>query len=102
MYVRVLNFVCRKETQKEQIQSVYRLMIKEARDIDGFIGGTLLMQETACDGMALMYWKDEAAAAAAGPILVEVLAEHIYSLLDTPPEIRGYHVVENGIKPEDL
>jgi hypothetical protein len=102
MYVRVLNFVCRQEIEREQVQRFYRLMIEHAQDIDGFIGGTLLMQEAACDGMALMYWTDKEAASTAGPVLLEILGQHIHDLLDTPPDIRGFDVVETGIKLEDL
>lgn len=100
MYVRVLNFTCRPETDKQQIQTVYRLIIDEARTVDGFIGSTLLMRESACVGMAMIYWKDETAAAEAGPVMVSLLGEHAHDLLDNPPEIEGYHVVENGILPE--
>jgi hypothetical protein len=100
MYVRVLNFVCRKDTQTEQIQQVYRLMVDEARGIEGFLGATLMMRENACQGMAMMYWQNEQAASNAGPILIEVLGKYIHELLDTPPEISGYHVVENGILPD--
>jgi hypothetical protein len=101
MYVRVLSFVCRPEVERKRIQDLYRMVIGRARDMDGFIGGTLLMQEAACDGMALMYWTNKEAAASAGPVLLEILGRHIHDLLDTPPDIRGYDVVENGIKPED-
>lgn len=100
MYVRVLTFVCREDVHKEQVQKVYRLMVHEARGINGFIGSTLLMRENACNGMAMLYWEDEQAAADAGPILVDLLGEHIHDLLDTPPDIAGYHVVENGILPQ--
>jgi hypothetical protein len=101
MFVRVLNFVCREDTQKEQIQQVYRLVIERAQEIEGFVGSTLLMQQDACNGMALMYWQSEEAAAQAGPFLVEILGEYIHDLLDTPPEVAGYYVVENEIVPNN-
>lgn len=97
MYVRVLNFTCRQDTEVEQIQQVYRLIVEEARTADGFIGSALLMKENACLGMAMMYWQDETAAANAGARIVSLLGEHAHAVLDHPPEVEGYHVIENGI-----
>jgi hypothetical protein len=102
MYVRVLNFVCREETQKEDIQRVYRKVVEEAGSADGFIGSALLMKENACLGMAMMYWRDAEAAAKAGPGIVTILGEHIHDLLDHPPDIEGYHLIENGIITEAI
>ena len=100
MYVRVLNFVCRANTETSDIRRIYRLIADEAGNSDGFIGSTLLMRENACLGMALMYWRDEHSAAEAGPAIVELLGEHAHSLLDNAPEIEGYYVIENGILPD--
>ena len=100
MYVRVLHFTCREDVEKPQIQKVYRLVVEQARNVDGFIGATLLMRENACLGMAMMYWRDEYAAGKAGPSIVSVLGKHAYDLLEHPPDMEGYYVVENGILPD--
>ena len=100
MFVRVLNFTCRKETEISDIQEVYRTIADHARTFDGFVGSTLLMRQHACCGMAMMYWDSEEAASAAGTGIVALLGEHAYHLMDDAPEIQGYHVIENGILPE--
>jgi hypothetical protein len=100
MYVRVLHFTCREDTQKHQIQDVYRRIVSEVQDADGFIGSTLMMREHACLGMAMMYWRDDAAAAKAGPHIVSLLGEHAHGLLEHAPQIEGYFVIENGILPK--
>lgn len=100
MFVRVLNFTCRKDTDIDQIRQVYRRIADHARTIEGFVGSTLLMRQHACCGMALMYWESEQAAADAGTGIVELLGEHAHDLMEGPPEIQGYHVIENGILPE--
>jgi hypothetical protein len=48
----------------------------------------------------MMYWRDEVAAGAAGPEIVRLLGEHAYSLMQSAPEIEGYHVIESEILPE--
>lgn len=102
MFVRVLNFTCRQDTDIDQIRQVYHRIADHARTVDGFVGSTLLMRQHACCGMAMMYWESEQSAANAGTGIVELLSEHAYALLDGPPDIQGYHVVENGILPEKL
>lgn len=97
MYVRVLSFVCRADVEADHIQSVYRELANNASELDGFIGSSLLMSEDSCRGLALMYWRDRGAAAAAGPRLVSLLGERINDVLDQPPDIAGYHLVENDI-----
>jgi hypothetical protein len=100
MYVRVLHFTCREDVEKPQIQSVFRMIVDHARSADGFMGSTLMLRENACMGMAMMYWRDEVAAGAAGPEIVRLLGEHAYSLMQSAPEIEGYHVIESEILPE--
>jgi heme-degrading monooxygenase HmoA len=97
MFVRVLNFTCRQDTEIEQIREVYKHIAEHARTVDGFIGSTLLMRQHACCGMAMMYWESEDAAVAAGTGIVTLLGEHAHALMDGPPEVQGYHVIENGI-----
>lgn len=100
MYVRVMHFTCREETEKRDIQRVYRMIVEQARKTDGFIGGTLMMRENTCLGMAMFYWRDEQAAGSAGPGIVEIFGKHAHDLLDHPPDVEGYHVIENGILPD--
>lgn len=100
MYVRVLHFTCRKDTETSEIQKAYRLVVAHAREVEGFVGATLLMRENACLGMAMMYWRDEHAAKEAAPSIVETLGKLANELLDGPPDVEGYYVVENGILPE--
>jgi hypothetical protein len=100
MYVRVLHFSCRQETNRESLQRVFRLIVDEARKKDGYIGATLLMRERACRGMALMYWRDEAAASQAGPAIVTLLGEHAHDLLSDHPDVQGYNLVEGTAIPE--
>ena len=100
MYVRVLHFNCREEAEKPEIRKLYRLVVELARDMDGFFGSTLLMRENACLCMAMMYWRDDHAARAAGPSIVALLGEHTHDLLSEPPNIEGYYVIENGILPQ--
>ena len=101
MYVRVLNFVCRADAEQSEIQRVYRLLADQAGSVDGFIGSSLLMREGACNGMALIYWKDSESASRAGPELLKLLAEHAHHLLDHAPDVEGFYVIENGIIPTD-
>lgn len=97
MYVRVLSFVCRADIDTGHIHGVYRELANDASELDGFIGSSLLMSDDSCRGLALMYWRDRNAASAAGPKLVERLGSRINEVLDKPPEISGYHLVENNI-----
>jgi heme-degrading monooxygenase HmoA len=97
MYVRALTFICREETVRDEVVQVYRMLAAKAEENEGFVGSTLLMREGACQGMALIFWSDEDAAQNAGPHLIKLLGEHAYGLMETPPEIAGYHVIENGI-----
>lgn len=98
MYVRVLSFACRGDVHLDQIQRVYREVADNASNLDGFMGSSLLMSEESCRGMALMYWRDRQAASNAGPTLVSLLGDRINDVLDQPPDISGYDLIENDIQ----
>ncbi|MEX2425704.1 MAG: hypothetical protein WD401_02975 [Thermomicrobiaceae bacterium] len=102
MYVRVLHFVCRKETQPEAVQEVYRMIRDEASSHEGFLGSTLLMRVSICQGMALMYWRDEEAASAAGPSIVSLLGKYAHELLHDHPEVQGYDVMDESFLSDQL
>lgn len=97
MYVRVLSFECRASVTPEDVSRVYHKLINAAEDADGFEGSTLLMSEESCRGLALMFWRDRDAASAAGPSLVELLKDDIYEMLEHPPDITGYVVMDDRI-----
>jgi heme-degrading monooxygenase HmoA len=97
MYVRVLTFVCRADVRESDISSVFHELVSSAETKEGFEGATLLMSEDTCRGMGMIYWRDRDAASAAGPALVELLNQQIHGLLEHPPDIAGYDVIEDRV-----
>ena len=95
MYVRTLTFECRSDVGQRDIETVYHELIDVASRRDGFAGSTLMMSEDACRGMAMIFWRDQQAATDASDELVELLGSRIHDLLDHPPDIAGYLVLDD-------
>jgi heme-degrading monooxygenase HmoA len=95
MYVRILNFECRANVGEEDIHKTYLEVIEPVSKLDGFAGSTLLMADDDCRGMALVFWRDKDAAANASSQFIGLLSERIHAVLEEPPHIQGYNVLDD-------
>jgi heme-degrading monooxygenase HmoA len=97
MYVRILDFEARPDLRLDEISAVYQEVIDAVGEHEGFLGSTLFMSEDTHRGMAMTFWRDAGCASRAAPSFLAAITERIHGLVQHPPSIAGYHVVDEDV-----
>jgi heme-degrading monooxygenase HmoA len=97
MYVRILDFVARPHLRVDEITAVYHEVVDAVGEQDGFLGSTLFMSEDTHRGMAMTFWRDAECATNAAPAYLAAITARIHDLVEHPPSIAGYHVMDEDV-----
>jgi hypothetical protein len=97
MYVRILSFEARHDLASDEVAAVYHDVIDAVGEFDGFLGSTLLMSEDTHRGMAMTFWRDAGCASDAAPRYLEIITPRIYDLVEHPPSIDGFDVLDESL-----
>ena len=93
MYARVIEYRARPRITTDEATAMYRQIISVLERVDGFLGSEFLMNESTHRAMSITWWRDGACAADGGRKSLPLLMQ-IGDLVEAPPEISGYDVVD--------
>ncbi len=94
VYARLINLTFGESVPHDKAHEVFRQLVKEYRNIDGFRGYAFMLMSTDRRGTALTYWDDADSASRAGERILPLMMELMRGLLAEPLEILGYEVID--------
>lgn len=100
MYVRLITFHPRPDVTAEDAREIYRELIEILQDLEGFCGCSLLLNEETRRGISVTYWDDAATAERAGEVSLPVLLERVSELVESPPDVSGYEVLDHRMQDD--
>ena len=104
MYARVISYHARPQITTDDATAMYRQIISVLERVEGFLGSVFLMNESTHRAVSITWWRDGACAAEGGRKSLPLLMQ-IGDLVETPPEIAGYDVIDHypgglGLPPD--
>lgn len=97
MYVRMITYSIRPSVSLEQATIIYHEMLSFLQPLPGYRGLSLLLNEEAHQAVSLSYWQDQESATEAGSKVLPVLMGRTQELVDRPPEVAGYEIVDQNL-----
>lgn len=93
MYVRLITYHFKPDVTSADASMIYREMLDQMRDISGFMGLSLLINEDVRQAVSLSYWRDQESASEAGIAILPHLMDRANEFVDRPPEVSGFELV---------
>lgn len=95
MYLRAIRCHMREGVDPARVAEIYQEMLPAISAHPGYLGASLMMNETARMAVAFVYWDSREQATSAGETLRPMLFKHTWELTDDCLDITGYQVLHH-------